>query len=60
VEGDVTSEIEIPLRLGRSVPIPEPRLPDVLDRPPRYHKLHDDVSVNFQLNRWLSWMTPQA
>jgi pimeloyl-ACP methyl ester carboxylesterase len=42
------------------VPIPEPRLPDVLGRPPRYYKLHDDVSVNFQLNRWLSWMTPQA
>ena len=56
----MTSEIEVPLKRGRSVPIPEPRPPDVLDRPSRYHKLHDAVSVNFQLNRWLSWMTPQA
>jgi pimeloyl-ACP methyl ester carboxylesterase len=35
-------------------------IPDVLDRPPGYHQLHPNVSVNFQLNRWLAWMTPRA
>ncbi len=35
-------------------------LVDVLDRPPGYHDLHPDVSLNFQLNRWLAWMTAQA
>jgi len=39
---------------------PAPLAADVLDRPPGYHDLHPDVSMNFQLNRWLSWMTPQA
>lgn len=30
------------------MPVPEPgAFPEVLDRPPGYHKLHDDVSVNF-------------
>jgi hypothetical protein len=44
-----------------SVPAPRPvGIPDVLDRPPGYRQLHPDVSVNFQLNRWLGWMTPQA
>jgi pimeloyl-ACP methyl ester carboxylesterase len=44
-----------------SVPVPRPvGIPDVLDRPSGYHQLHPDVSVNFQLNRWLGWMTPQA
>jgi hypothetical protein len=43
------------------VPVPRPvGIPDVLDRPPGYHRLHPDTSVNFQLNRWLAWMTPQA
>ncbi len=59
--GHMTSEMGIPPKVGSGVPVPEPgALPDVLDRPPGYHKLHPDVSVNFQLNRWLSWMTPQA
>jgi len=26
----------------------------------RLPQAHDDVSINFQLNRWLGWMTPQA
>jgi hypothetical protein len=44
-----------------SVPAPRPvAAPDVLDRPPGYRQLYPDVSVNFQLNRWLGWMTPQA
>jgi hypothetical protein len=44
-----------------SVPAPRPvGIPDVLDRPPGYHRLHPNVSVNFQLNRWLGWMTPPA
>jgi hypothetical protein len=44
-----------------SAPAPQPvGIPDVLDRPSGYHQLQPDVSVNFQLNRWLSWMTPQA
>jgi len=35
--------------------------PDVLNRRPSYlDHLHPDVSLNFQLNRWLAWMTPQA
>jgi hypothetical protein len=33
---------------------------DVLDRPPGYFNLHPDISLNFQLNRWMAWMTPQA
>lgn len=42
-------------------PVPPPAVPfDVLDRSPGYHDLHPDVSLNFQLNRWLAWMTPQA
>jgi pimeloyl-ACP methyl ester carboxylesterase len=45
----------------QSVPAPRPvGIPDVLDRPPGYYQLHPNVSVNFQLNRWLGWMTPQA
>jgi hypothetical protein len=44
-----------------SVPAPRPvGMPNVLDQPPGYRQLHPDVSVNFQLNRWLGWMTPQA
>jgi pimeloyl-ACP methyl ester carboxylesterase len=43
------------------VPAPQPiGIPNVLDQPPGYHQLHPNVSVNFQLNRWLGWMTPQA
>lgn len=34
--------------------------PDVLDRPPAYLRLHPDISLNFQVNRWLAWMTPAA
>lgn len=34
--------------------------PNVFDRPPAYRTLHTDVSLNFQLNRWLAWMTPDA
>ena len=33
---------------------------DVLDRQAGFYDLHPDVSLNFQLNRWLAWMTPQA
>ncbi len=33
---------------------------DALNRPPRFVNLHPDVSINYQLNRWLSAMTPQA
>ena len=44
-----------------SVPVPVPiAAPDVLTGPTGYHPLHPDVSVNFQLNRWLSAMTPRA
>jgi len=33
---------------------------DALNRPPGFVNLHPDVSINYQLNRWLSAMTPQA
>ncbi len=33
---------------------------DVLDRRPGYFNLHPGISLRFQLNRWLAWMTPQA
>lgn len=43
------------------VPVPQQPVPfDVLDRLPGYYDLHPDISLNFQLNRWLAWMTPQA
>jgi alpha-beta hydrolase superfamily lysophospholipase len=48
---------------GEVESVPAPRAvaaPDVLERPSGYRQLYPDVSVNFQLNRWLSWMTPQA
>ena len=25
-----------------------------------YHRFHDDVSINFQCNRWLQWLGPSA
>ena len=28
--------------------------------PVGYHQIHPDVSVNFQMNRWLTWMGPQS
>lgn len=40
--------------------LPAPAAVDVLERASGFHKLHPDVSVNLELNRWLSWMTPQA
>ena len=44
-----------------TVPVPEPIGGlDVLDRPPGYRELYPEVSVNFQMNRWLGWMTPEA
>jgi pimeloyl-ACP methyl ester carboxylesterase len=39
---------------------PAPAAVDVLAQPSGYHDLHPDGSVNLELNRWLSWMTPQA
>ncbi len=33
---------------------------NVMERPPGYRTLHSDASVNYQLNRWLAQMTPQA
>jgi len=33
---------------------------DPLARPLGYRWLHPDVGLNFQLNRWLAWMTPQS
>ena len=43
------------------VAVPQPRIAgDALDKPPAYHALHPNTSLNFQLNRWLAWMTPQA
>ena len=28
--------------------------------PVGYHQIHPDVSINFQMNRWLTWMGPQG
>jgi len=43
------------------VAVPQPRSAgDALDKPPAYHALHPNTSLNFQLNRWLAWMTPEA
>ena len=43
------------------VAVPQPRSAgDVLDKPPAYHDLHPNTSLNFQLNRWLAWMTPEG
>ena len=33
---------------------------DPLTRPSGYRSLHPDAGLNFQLNRWLAWMTPDA
>ena len=40
--------------------MPEPLVPDVLGKPPGFERLHPDVSINVQLNRWLGWMTGGA
>jgi hypothetical protein len=41
--------------------VPQPRIPgDALDKPPAHHALHPNTSLNFQLNRWLAWMTAEA
>src|SRR5262245_18358774 len=46
-----------PAYLPAPIPI---AAPDILTRPFGYHALHPNVSINFQLNRWLSAMTPRA
>jgi len=44
-----------------AVALPQPLMKeDVLNKPPAFRALHPNVSVNFQLNRWLNWMTPCA
>ncbi len=46
--------------MDRSAVLPEPLVPDVLTKPPRFERLHPNLSINFQLNRWLGWMTADA
>lgn len=33
---------------------------DPLARPSEYRPQHPDLGMNFHLNRWLTWMTPEA
>lgn len=55
------SQVASPVRATEAdTSVPVPIIPNVLEKRPGFYALYPDVSVNFQLNRWLAWMTPEA